>query len=249
MRSAIIGGTGFHSLQGIDTTAKTIATRYGDVVVHEQNGANEPLVFLPRHGEGEAKVPPHLINYRANIEALRMLGVGQAIAMYAVGSISSLILPGCYGLIDQFIDLTSGRENTFYCGGSSGVRHVPMIEPFSKRLRTLLVKQAHEIGKNIALKGTYICTNGPRLETPAEIRLYRKWGADVVGMTAATETILANEAGIDIAGIAFSINWAAGLDAEGISFVEEEILSRMVDDILRLAVSVLTLGGPAHHRT
>ena len=242
MKGAIIGGTAFNGPLSVPCRKKVVETRFGKVLLYEQIDAEEPMLFLPRHGDASNRVPPHLVNYKANIEALRQEGVAQVIALYAVGSISSLILPGCYGLIDQFIDFTGGgRDSTFFTGKEEPVRHIPMLEPYNKRLRTLLVKKAHEKGRNISMKGTYICTNGPRLETPAEIRLFRKWGADVVGMTAATETILANEAGIDIAGLAFSINWAAGLDAEGISFVEDEILARMMTEMLSISVDVLSI--------
>jgi purine nucleoside phosphorylase len=114
-----------------------------------------------------------------------------------------------------------------------------MVEPYSRRLRALIAKTAVDQGSRLSLKGTYVCTNGPRLETPAEIAMFRKWGADYVGMTAATETVLAHEAQIDFAGLAYSVNWAAGLDAEGFSFVEEEISSRVVAQVSQLAQSVL----------
>ncbi len=239
MRSAIIGGTGFQ-IPDSGLTRHEVQTTYGDVVLFDDGGGEDALFYLPRHGEGHV-LPPHRVNYRANIQALRQLGVVQAIGMYAVGSITSMVLPGNFGIIDQFIDFTSGRESTFFDGGASGVHHIPMVEPYNRRLRALIAKTAVEQGRKISLKGTYVCTNGPRLETPAEIAMFRKWGADYVGMTASTETILAREAQIDFAGIAYSINWAAGLDAEGFSFVEEEISFRVVSQVLQLAQSVLKL--------
>ena len=239
MRSAIIGGTGFQ-IPDVGLTRREIQTSYGDVVLFEDGGGDDALFYLPRHGEGHV-LPPHRVNYRANIQALSQLGVVQTIGMYAVGSITSMVLPGNYGIIDQFIDFTSGRDSTFFEGGVSGIRHIPMVEPYSRRLRALIAKTAVDQGRKLSLKGTYICTNGPRLETPAEIAMFRKWGADYVGMTAATETILAREAQIDFAGIAYSINWAAGLDAEGFSFVEEEISFRVVSQVMQLSQAVLKL--------
>ena len=240
MKSAIIGGTGVTSFPSLQLKEQIVSTTYGDVIVYVRQ-TDDSIVFMQRHGVGRNKVPPHLINYKANIEAMRMLKVQQAVAIYAVGSISSLVLPGCYGLIDQFIDLSrGGRDATFYTGSDQKVRHIPMIEPYSKRLRLKLFQEFSLRGKQVPMKGTYICTNGPRLETPAEISMFRKFGADYVGMTAATETILANEAEIDFAGIAFSVNWAAGLDAEGFSFVEEETLTKMVSELLDVSLKVLS---------
>ena len=244
MKSAIIGGTGVRNLEKTETAERILATPYGEVTVFEETKGEEPLVFLPRHAR-DHRVPPHLINYRANIAALRQLGVQQAIGIYAVGSITSMVLPGCYGIIDQFIDFSGGgRETTFSTGNEAEVRHIPMVEPYSRRLRVFLAKTAHEQGRNISLSGTYVCTNGPRLETPAEISMFRKWGADYVGMTAATETILAGEAGIDFAGLAYSVNWAAGLDAEGFSFIEEETSERVVSEVLGIATAALRIPGP-----
>ena len=240
MISAIIGGTGFQ-IPETGLTRLEIQTPYGEVVLFEDHGGgDDALYYLPRHGEGHI-LPPHRVNYRANIQALRQLGVVQVIGIYAVGSITSMVLPGNFGIIDQFIDFTNGRESTFFDGGVTGVRHIPMVEPYSRRLRALIARTAVEQNLKLSLKGTYVCTNGPRLETPAEIAMFRKWGADYVGMTAATETILLREAQIDFAGIAYSVNWAAGLDAEGFSFIEEEISHRVVSQILQLAQAVLKL--------
>ncbi|WP_422477490.1 MTAP family purine nucleoside phosphorylase [Pleomorphochaeta sp. DL1XJH-081] len=235
MKSAIIGGTGCQAMAGKDAQRSTVVTPYGETVVFEKQHGDDTLYFALRHGEGH-RVPPHLVNYRAIIAALKQLGVSQAIGIYAVGSITSMVLPGNLGLIDQFIDFTGGqRQSTFFTGGDAGVQHIPMLTPYSKRLRAAIAKEAARLEIPICLKGTYICTNGPRLETPAEIAMFRRWGGDYVGMTAATETTLANEAGIDFAGLVYSINWAAGLDAEGLSFIEDEIMQRIVDRMTLLA--------------
>lgn len=235
MKSAIIGGTGCPSMVNSDWVRHTVETPYGVVVVFEL----DHLYLLLRHGEGHT-VPPHLVNYRANIAALQQLGVTQAIGIYAVGSITSMVLPGTLGIIDQFIDFTGGaRHSTFFTGGEAGVHHIPMVNPYNKRLRAALARQAAQMNISLARKGTYICTNGPRLETPAEIAMFRRWGADYVGMTAATETILAHEATIDFAGVVYSINWAAGLDAEGMSFIEEEISDKIITQLTHLTREAL----------
>lgn len=240
MKSAIIGGTGVDTSFPIEMSQRIVQTQYGEVELFEGVGENSDLIFLPRHSVGHS-VPPHLINYRANIAALKRLGVEQAIGMYAVGSITGNLPPGSWGLVDQFIDMTGGaREHTFFTGGESGVKHVPMVQPYSLALRKSIAGAAIGQGKrDIMLKGTYVCTNGPRLETPAEIRMFRILGGDYVGMTAATETVLAAEAGLPFAAVAFSINWAAGLDEEGVSFLEDETIERITKEIVGVCVAAL----------
>lgn len=240
MKSAIIGGTGIDTSFPMEMLRQIVKTPYGDVELFVGTGSNADLVFLPRHGAGHC-VPPHLINYRANIAALKQLGVEQAIGMYAVGSITGILPPGSWGLVDQFIDMTGGaREHTFFTGGEAGVKHAPMVQPYSLALRKAIAKIAVERGRlDLSAKGVYVCTNGPRLETPAEIRMFRILGGDYVGMTAATETSLAAEAQLPLAAIAFSINWAAGLDEEGVSFLEDETIDRITQEIVEVSVAAL----------
>jgi purine nucleoside phosphorylase len=239
MNSAIIGGSGFQGLIPSTATKLTVETEYGSATMWAEKGENGTLYYLLRHEKGHT-VPPHLINYRANISALKSVGVTRVIALYGVGSITSMVIPGNLGLIDQFIDVTSNRANTFYDQMNSPFEHTPMVFPYSRRLRVLIANKAKELQISLSLKGTYVCTNGPRLETPAEITMYRRLGGDYVGMTAATETILANEAHMEIAGLVYSMNWAAGLDAEGISFIEDEITQKAVDQLTLLAKETLS---------
>jgi purine nucleoside phosphorylase len=243
MRFAIIGGTGCQNMVGSQEKRFEVDTPYGSAELSSQEHGEHTIYHVLRHGKNHS-IPPHLINYRANIDALRQLEVSHAIGIYAVGSITSMVLPGNLGLIDQFIDFTGGsREGTFFTGGDAGVRHVPMVSPYSKRLRAIIARESARLAIPLALKGIYVCTNGPRLETPAEISMFRRWGADYVGMTAATETVLAAEADIEFAGIVYSINWAAGLDAEGFSFIEKEIAERITGNLSLLAKnSLLALG-------
>jgi purine nucleoside phosphorylase len=240
MKTAVIGGTGCQGMASHEATRLEVQTPYGTVVVYKREMGTHTIHHLLRHGEGHT-VPPHLIDYRANIAALWQLGITQAIGIYAVGSISDTVPPGQIGLIDQFIDFTGGsRNSTFFTGGEAGVRHIPMDEPYNLKLRTKIIEEAAKRHISMAPKGTYVCTNGPRLETPAEIAMFRKWGADHVGMTAATETILANEAGIDFAGIVYSINWAAGIEPQGIGFIEDTVIEQLVVTIDHLAEAALT---------
>jgi len=239
MNSAIIGGSGFQGLIPATAEQVRVETEYGAATLWKEKVNDNTIFYLLRHEKGHT-VPPHLINYRANLAALKKVGVSQIIALYGVGSITSMVIPGNLGLIDQFIDMTNNRASTFYDQPHTPFEHTPMVYPYSRRLRILLANKAKELSISLSLKGTYICTNGPRLETPAEITMYRRLGADYVGMTAATETILANELHIDFAGMVYSMNWAAGLDAEGISFIEKEITERAVNQLTLLAKETLS---------
>ena len=154
------------------------------------------IIYLPRHMKDHS-VPPHKINYKANIKALKDLGVDEVVSIYAVGSINSKLRPLEYGLVEDFADY-SGREVTFFGGGEEGLDHVSMSTPFSEGLRDRLLSA----GKDICSDLMYVTTGGPRLETKLEIRTFSKLGFDVVGMTLATEAVLLKEIGIDNAAIA-----------------------------------------------
>jgi len=208
-RIGIIGGSGVERPEA--GFAETVVdTPYGPARAWTGAGEHEDVVFLSRHGI-DHDVPPHRVNYLANIKALQMLGVDRVIASFAVGGIADDIPPGAIVAPDQVIDLTSGRESTYFDGGESGLKHTPFTEPFSPRLREAIVAKGADHGLTIRPTGTYICTNGPRFETAAEIRMAKIMGADVVGMTAMPEAILARELEIHYAGIAVSVNWAAGI--------------------------------------
>ena len=210
---AIIGGTGLDKDKRFMEGMKQLVTKYGDAYYSVMDG----IVYLPRHRPGHT-VPPHMINYKANVQCLADLGVDTVISVYAVGSITRRLSPGRFGLVRDFIDLAFSRENTFFDGSTREVRHTPFVVPFSSTFTT----------------------NGPRLETPAEIMAYRSMGADIVGMTLGTEAALLKEAGIRNAAVAYSINWAAGLDAEGVSFLEDESIERLASTIIRLAQETLS---------
>ena len=232
---AIIGGTGIDKdKRFLDRTERRV-TKYGEAFY----SVLDDIVYLPRHRPGHS-VPPHMINYRANVQALLDLGVDTAISIYAVGSITRRLSPGRFGLVRDFIDLAFSRDNTFFDGSTREVRHTPFVEPFDRKLGALFARNAVQSGNTLAMDSVYITTNGPRLETPAEIMAYRNMGADVVGMTLGTEAALLKEAGIRNAAVAYSINWAAGLDAEGVSFLEDESIERLVGIIMEIAVRTLS---------
>ncbi|MGH8103823.1 MAG: MTAP family purine nucleoside phosphorylase [bacterium] len=212
MKIGLIGGSGVYhfaeSKGGNAPAAETISieTPFGDVVVVHAVIAGRDVFFLNRHGKGH-RTPPHLINYRANIHALKLAGVTRVIATSAVGTMNPAIKPGDFVLLDSFLDFTKGRAATFSNLGD--VFHVDMGEPFCEDMRGAVVSVSRSV--KMHERGIYVCAEGPRFETPAEIRTFRLMGGDVVGMTAVPECVLAREAGLCYAGIAVATNWAAGI--------------------------------------
>lgn len=221
---AVISGTGMYDLEPFrGAEQQIISTPWGDAVVYEGCLGGEACYFLPRHGR-EHKLPPHLINYRANAAALAYLGVRAAFSVCCVGGINEELPPGTMAVLDQFIDMTSGRESSFSTSGA--VVHTDMSSPYCPEASAALLRAARTLEIPVAEKACYICTQGPRFETPAEIRAYKMWGADVVGMTGVPEAPLLREAGICLASLAVIANFAAGIKsglvAEDIDGVMEE---------------------------
>jgi len=168
------------------------------------------VAFLPRHGE-EHDVPPHRVNYRANIWSLNKLGVTRIIATNAVGAVNRDYKPGDFVVPSDIIDLTKMRSQTFY--DEAPVTHIDVTQPYCPELTSLLVRASRKHAKRVKRNAVFACTEGPRYETPAEIRMLRKLGADIVGMTAAPETFLARELEMCYATICFVSNMAAGIQA------------------------------------
>jgi len=212
---AIIGGTGIYDI-GTDLYSETIQTEYGDVAVDIVSIKDEKIVFLSRHGKKHS-TPPHLINYRANMKALCMLGVTHAYATVAVGSINNNFSLGDLVIINDFMDFTKARNNTFF-DGSNGVKHVDMSDPYCKMLRAKFSEYAIEQSIDVKGNAVYVCTEGPRFETAAEIKGYKLLGADVVGMTNVPEVVLAKELGICYSAVGIITNWATGFKDEEITF-------------------------------
>lgn len=237
---AIIGGTGLYDpamLQGAQ--ARTVRTPYGTATFHVGRVGAREVAFLPRHGQSHA-IPPHRVNYRANIWALADLGVRRCLASAACGSLRPELAPGTLVLCDQFLDWTRGRAGTFFDGGDTGVRHVDMTEPYCPELRAQLILAAGRLGLGLAPGATYVCTEGPRFETPAEIRAYAFLGGDLVGMTGVPEVVLAREAGICYASVAIATNYAAGLAGRPLSHAEVvEAMARATDGIRRLMLEAI----------
>jgi len=210
---AIIGGTGLSQIEGIsDVRHQMVSTPFGEpsgpLTIGRLQGCE--VVFLPRHGYNH-RIPPHQVNYRANVWALRELGVSRVLAVAAVGGIHPDMGPGTLVVPDQLIDYTWGRPSTFYEGDLDSVTHVDFTYPYDQSLRRSFLAAGRSIGLHLIDGGTYGATQGPRLETAAEIRRLERDGCDVVGMTGMPEAVLAREAGLEYASLNVVANWAAGI--------------------------------------
>ena len=238
----IIGGTGIDKLDGLDSTRQhQLDTPYGapSMAISEGEWSGCTVYFLQRHG-GPAGIPPHLINYRANVWALKSLGVRDVIAINAVGGISPGMAPGRLVIPDQLIDYTWGREHTVDEGGDGRPMHVDFTEPYDRALRLSLIEQAEQAGIAHAPSAVYGATQGPRLETAAEIRRMAQDGCDVVGMTGMPEAALARELGLAYAAICMVVNPAAGLGDQPISLdMMREILEREAEVVRKLLWQLL----------
>jgi 5'-methylthioadenosine phosphorylase len=231
----IIGGSGVEEL---DFTRgfkrKIIKTKYGLVPVSEGRVAGKPVIFLIRHGREYAL--PSLINYRANIAALKKCGVEKIITTAAVGAINRNFHPGDLALLSDFVDFTRGKRETF-------TKHsfIDMSQPYDPFLNQIIYRVGKKLGLRIHLRAIYVCTEGPRFETKAEIAMFAHLGCDVVGMTQVPEVVLAVEAGIPYAAVAVVTNYACGIgpkriDPEHVVEVmraKSKILSRLLREVIK----------------
>ncbi|MCK9365839.1 MAG: S-methyl-5'-thioinosine phosphorylase [Metallibacterium scheffleri] len=228
---AIIGGTGLYQLDGLDVESRVPAadTPWGapsGEVISGRYGARHVL-FLARHG-AQHTLAPHAVNYRANLWLLQHLGAQGVLGINSVGGIRADLPPCVLALPDQIIDYTWGREGTY--GGAQGapVRHIDFAEPYSASLRARLFAAARTTGVDLREGGCYGCTQGPRLETAAEIARLRRDGCAMVGMTGMPEAALARELGLDYACVAILANWAAGCDPEPHAVTMDEVQANVV---------------------
>ena len=215
--TALIGGTGFDRLVGFEVARReAVKTPYGEPsgpLLFGRLGERE-WVFLPRHGAGHT-IAPHQINYRANIRALKDTGVTRVIGLAAVGGIAAGLTPGRVVLPEQIIDYTWGRAHTFFDSPDAAVKHIEFSMPYSAPLRAEIIAAATTGGVELATEAVYAVTQGPRLETAAEIDRLERDGASIVGMTGMPEAALAREAGMDYATLAIVVNPAAGRGGDG----------------------------------
>ncbi len=198
----VIGGSGIYDIDGLeDRQWVRVDSPFGapsDEILTGTLGG-QPMAFLPRHGRGHT-IPPSEVNYRANIDALKRLGVTDILSLSAVGSLSEKLAPGTFVIVDQFIDRTFAREKSFF--GKGFVAHVSMAHPVCTRLGDWLEKAAAAAGIAAVRGGTYLAMEGPQFSSLAESNLYRQWGCDVIGMTNMPEAKLAREAEICYASVA-----------------------------------------------
>jgi 5'-methylthioadenosine phosphorylase len=212
MTLAVIGGSGLSKLASLEITQrKVVRTPYG-----EPSGAltfgsirGHGMVFLARHGYGHT-ISPHEVNYRANLWALKEENVSGVVSVASVGGIRRDVAPGTLLVPDQIIDYTWGRRSTFFEGAGAPVTHIDFTEPYTQSLRQRILAAARACGESMLDGGTYAASQGPRLESAAEINRFERDGADVVGMTGMPEAALARELGLEYAAIAVSANYAAG---------------------------------------
>lgn len=213
-RYAIIEGSGFDPA---DDAGEPVDSPYGEAsaAIRSVRRGRHDVLWLPRHGDRHT-IPPHRINYRANLYALSEAGATAVIGINTVGVITGRVAPGGIAVPRQLIDYTWGREHTYFDGSRNDVTHLDFSQPFAESLRADLLDAARAAGVNCVDGGVYAVTQGPRLETAAEIDRLERDGADLVGMTAMPEAVLAAELGLDYAILALAVNPAAGRTDESL---------------------------------
>ncbi len=251
---AVIGGTGVYDPSIFENIKEgTLQTPYGDINYTKGSYKGKNVIFVARHGSHHS-IPPHLINYRANIWGLKKLGVTHIISTTAVGSLNLNFKPGHFVLTDQFLDFTKSRVSTFFEGGKDGVVHVDVTNPYCPELRALIEANAKKLNLPIHNGGTYVCTEGPRFETPAEIKMYKQLGADTVGMTNVPEVVLAAEAEMAYSTISMVTNFAAGISKEPLTHQEVlEVMDQLSSSFKSLILATIESLDPSqdcecHHR-
>lgn len=239
---AIIGGTGLNSFERGEVIVPPV-TPFGAisgeiVCATHQHGR---FAFLARHGRPH-KIPPHLINYRANIWAVKQLGVKSIVAVNAVGGIHTDLVAGSLVVPDQIVDYSYGREHTFFDGSEYPLDHIDLSYPFSERIRRALLVAAQQLAYSAVDGGVYAATQGPRLETAAEVNRLEKDGCDMVGMTVMPEAALARELGMEYASLCLVVNPAAGRSAELITM---EQITAVVDAGMEKVKALLNAAIPS----
>ena len=235
----IIGGSGLYDIEGFSFAEEVqISTEYGAPSDSYRifNYKGVAFHFLNRHGRNHS-IPPHKVNYKANIAGFRQLGVNQIVSFTATGGINSTFKPGDLVIPDDGIDMTNVRQHTFYDNGT--LHHVDVTEPFCERLRGVLENAAASADEDVFESGTYVCTNGPRLETRGEIKAFDRWGADLVGMTLFPECTLARELEMCYANLSVITSYAAGMSGSKLTADEVVEVMKNSSDKLRNIVSML----------
>ncbi|MTK63692.1 MAG: S-methyl-5'-thioadenosine phosphorylase [Methanobacterium sp.] len=234
----IIGGTGIYEIVtlGDEIDTRVIKTPYGkspEVSIFKLHGKN--VAFMPRHAKGHSN-PPHMVNYRANVFAMKELGVERIIATNAVGSLEKAVKPGDFMVPHDFIDFTKLRHGTFY---DSRTVHVDVTEPYCNYMRNIISSSG-----DVVENGVYVCTEGPRFETPAEIQMFKLMGGTVVGMTGIPEAVLARELEMCYASICTVSNYAASISPNNLTIDEVfEIMEKKKHDLISLMDTAISKMG------
>ncbi|NYB51574.1 MAG: S-methyl-5'-thioadenosine phosphorylase [Methanobacteriaceae archaeon] len=230
----IIGGTGVYQIveMGNFKEKKILKTPFGESPsISIFNLEGKDVAFLPRHREGHS-TPPHMINYRANVYALKMLGIDSVLATNAVGSLSESLNPGEFLIPDDFLDFTRTRSFTFY---DDRAVHVDVTQPYCPQLRETIISSGKNLDGTVVDGGVYVCTEGPRFETPAEIRMYQQLGGAVVGMTGLPEVVLARELEMCYSSICMISNYAASVSPEKVTIDEVfEVVEEKKKELIQL---------------
>ena len=229
----IIGGSGVYEItqKADNIDEKLVKTEYGEVNVSILDIFNKKVAFIPRHASGHS-IPPHKINFRANIDALKNVGVNQIIATNSVGSMNLDMAPGSFVIPDDFLDFTENRDKTYY---ENQVVHVDVTEPYCNRLRDVIASCG-----DVITGGTYVCTQGPRFETPAEIKMFNMLGGDLVGMTGVPEVSLARERAICYNSICIVSNYASGISKDNLTIDEVfEMVKAKEEELLDLIYEII----------
>ena len=224
----IIGGSGVYEIthKADKCVEKLVKTDYGEVEVSILDIFDKKVAFIPRHASGHS-IPPHKINYRANVDALKQVGVTKVIATNSVGSMNPEMPPGSFVIPDDFLDFSQNRAKTFF---EDKVVHIDVTEPYCSHLRDVL----NESGE-VILGGTYVCTEGPRFETPAEIKMFKMLGGDLVGMTGLPEVTLVREREMCYNSICIVSNYASGISENALTIDEVfEMVAEKELDLLEL---------------
>ncbi|WP_426417852.1 S-methyl-5'-thioinosine phosphorylase [Aestuariirhabdus sp. LZHN29] len=240
--TAIIGGSGLYALEGLEErNVIEVDTVWGAPSAPLVTGVLEGsrVIFLARHGNPH-RIPPHRVNYRANLQALKDAGASRIIAINAVGGIHPQMGPEALVVADQIIDYSWGREHTFHADNLDEVVHVDFSYPYSEPLRQQLIAAASRCSLPLLDHGVYGCTQGPRLESAAEVNRLERDGVDIIGMTAMPEAGLARELELDYATLALVVNWAAGRTEELITMEEiHRVIDSGMSSVLAIVKQVL----------
>lgn len=237
----IIAGTGFYALAELENAAtQVVQTGYGAAAVTTGLWHSLPVVFLTRHGAGHS-VPPHLVNYRANVAALAELGCIDVFAINVTGGIDPDLTPGSLVCLSDFLDFTKNRIGTFFDGTTpEGVVHTDVLEAYHPELRAEILQAARDVQQPIRDGGVYACFEGPRFESPAEIKMAGLLGGSVAGMTGVPEVTLAVEAKLRYAAISLVVNPAAGLSSEPITMEEvNQVLQQSSAAVLQVLERII----------